>query len=273
MSIQINRGLILTGAMANPFHVTATIRPVLMGVATNLWRTLLAENVASYIDATRTGERVDADDHTTVSKSIHILGALWSRRMKEVEAATGDDRHRNPGTDLGMSIQILAHPDRPDAVLAIVRAEESVYYDTLLKMDGVADFSYWQAEYPPQGVTRPDWDARNDVWGRALLDGRSTTLGWTWKLLPWPVELTLPRWKAPGEPEQILAAMPNEEERAFNLARNIARRTVRFDMDDIGKSLREIERVRVEGLPAARELISPITLADLMGPPVEGPTS
>lgn len=274
MTLQIFRGLILTGAMANPFHLSATIHPALGDVAAQLWRTLLAESIASHIDATRAGARVNADDRDRVAKSIHLLGGLWRQRMNEVTAATMNDRERNPGTDLGMSIKIFAHPDRSDALLAVVRAEECAYYEALLAMDDVADFSYWRTEEAPDGVTDAAWEARNEVWGRALHKGTSSVLGWTWTLLNSPVEFALPSCQAAREPERILAALPSNEARAKRLAGKMARVSPTVDpRNNFSGWIKEHEAQVATLLPAARKLITAITVEDLTGAPAVGPTS
>lgn len=255
MTLHITRGLLLTGPAADMFALSAAMRPTLRGVAEDLYYAVIAGTVARHIDATRCGKPGGLDN---IRGLPDLVRAAQHRTSSDVTEATLDQVRRNPEFDLGVSVKVLAHPARRDALLAIVSTEHSEYTQALLALDGVQDYSWYSCETPP--VPTSEWDDRRATWTAALREGRSSDLGWTWSLVGNMPGMDLPFLRAHLDRDRVIAALPDEHDRAQALAGAL----VVLDPDvDVYTAVSQFMDRQREQLPHARAALRPITTADL----------
>lgn len=261
MTLHIPNGLKITGALASPFALSAAIRPLTRGVAADLWYSLLAGEVAERIDATRAGRGDDLDQFDERALRSHDLACAIARDLREhVDTATLDQVRRSPMHDLGFTIKVLAHPDDPAALLAIVHAERSAYRDALLNLDGVSEYGWWSTERPQSD----DWATRREVWSRALRAGIFSDEGWTWSLFGTILAQAVPELDERTDLERVVAALPDDEARAHALARRLT--TLPEDLlrsRDTSRIVRALTEQHQKNYEPALAMLAPITVDDL----------
>ena len=253
MSLHVPGGLLLTGPAADPLALPAALKPVLLDVADRLFHEALARRVAHHIDRVRLG----------------LPGLVATVRARGGPGCAGPPgqprdgvrhprRRRGSRADLGATVTILAHPDRDDAVLGIVRAERPELRAAVLAVDGIDEYAYLAADSPR--LSAREWQDRARVWSHALRDGRCTDLGWTWSLFGRYPEQTL-RCLAAPDANKLVAALPGDNDRATHLAGFLGN-TPKGANDDAALRARR-DRDTAVHLPTALAALAPITADDL----------
>lgn len=258
MSLHVPRGLLLTGPAANPFALSAHLWTVLRQRVRAEVVSKVAGDMATHVDAARAG--------FTASTSIELEGP---RTLAAVTAAVVDkvaeaaiSMRRSPEWDLSVSVKILAHPRDPGLLLGIVSAEQGWLRDLVLAAPGVREYRYYSVEHPPVG--EDEWADRARVWAAALRDGLWSDLGWEWSLLDPEPAVTLTRLVGRVQPEEVVAALPADADRAQVLAQYmLAGNGPAFDPADVMGSLRAWAAARDALAPSALARLAPITAADL----------
>ncbi|KRD45020.1 hypothetical protein ASE38_13525 [Cellulomonas sp. Root930] len=256
MSLHVPGGLLLTGRAADPLALPAALKPVLLDVADRLFHEALAARVAHHIDRVRLGLPGLVEAPAPAS----ALGALSRQVAVETVAAIRDDRARYGQADLAVTVTILGHPDRDDALLGIVHAERCELRDAVLAIDGIDEYAYVAVDSPRLGAH--EWQERARVWSHALRDGRYADLGWTWSLFGRYPEQTL-RCLAVPDTNKLVAALPAETDRARHLAGVLGNTRPMKDMNDVAAFQRRHEGDTASNLPTALAALAPITADDL----------
>ncbi|WP_421733941.1 hypothetical protein [Cellulomonas sp.] len=245
MSLHVPGGLLLTGRAAHPLALPALLKPVLLDVADRLFHEALATRVAHHIDRVRLG----LPGLVEQGRPASALGALVRQTAVETVAAIHDEHLRSQDVDLGVSVTILAHPDRDDALLGIIHAGRRELRDAVLAVDGIDEYSYLAVESPR--LAAHEWQERARVWSHALRDGRYADLGWTWSLFGRYPEQTL-RCLAAPDTNKLVAALPGEQDRARHLAGALSTAQPTKDANDVAALL-----------PTAYAALAPIGADDL----------
>jgi hypothetical protein len=257
MSLHVPGGLLLTGRAADPFALPAALQPVLLDVADSLFHEALAARVAHHIDRVRVG----LPGLVETAAPASVLGAIARQLAVEAVAAIRGDRSRRGATDLSVTVTILAHPDRADALLGIIHSGRPELRDAVLALDGVDEYAYVAVDSPRLGAQ--EWQERARVWAHALRDGRYADLGWTWSLFGRYPEQTL-RCLAVPDTNRLVAALPGEKDRARHLASVLGNTRPTKDVNDVAAFQRRHERDTAANLPTALAALAPITVADLV---------
>jgi hypothetical protein len=246
MSLHVPGGLLLTGPAAHPLALPHALKPVLLEVADRLFHEALASRVAHHIDRVRLG----LPGLVEARRPAAVLGALVRQTAVEAVAAIHDDGAHHPDVDLGVSVTILAHPDRDDALLGIVHAERRELREAVLALDGIDEYAYLAVE--SHRLDPQEWQERARVWSHALRDGRYADLGWTLSLFGRYPEQTL-RCLAAPDTNKLVAALPGEQDRAQHLAGVLGNTRPSKDANDLAALL-----------PTAYAALAPIGADDLV---------
>ena len=246
MSLYVSGGLLLTGPSARPLALPAALKPVLLEVADRLFHEALAARVAHHIDRVRLGlpGLVPAGSPATVLRAL-----IRQVAVEAVDAIRDEDAHHRV-LDLGVSVTILAHPERDDALLGIVHAGRTELRDAVLALDGIEEYAYRAEESPRLGAQ--EWQERARVWSHALRHGRYADLGWTWSLFGRYPEQTL-RCLAVPDTNKLIEALPGENDRARYLAGALGNTRSAKDANELAANL-----------PAVRAALAPIGADDLV---------
>lgn len=260
MTLHVPHGLLISGALTDPFALSRALRTVTNAVATELVYARLANLVAVHIDQVRAGLRGSADIAARLAQGGDLLTAAAESLRADIRSAAASP-YRSVD-DLSLEVRLLAHPDHADRTLAIVRAQASKFREAITSLPGVSEYAYYMCETAPVAPER--WSARKDVWTRALGPGFTSADAWIWSLYPdLPSGLaTFPMLDAPRARE-VLARIPDDAARTSRLAKALATPSREFGPHEMAALAEDLRAGAAAARPIAAPFIAPILASDL----------
>jgi hypothetical protein len=169
---------------------------------------------------------------------------------------------RSPEFDFGFDVSFCKIKGK---LLALYFTEQRDYVDIFMGMDQVEEYWYWNNADKPEELTDDVWDKRSADWKKALPTGipSDSCFG---------VEFVRKHLLAEYTVEEILEYIPNKEERADFIGRELLREEVvdfkgmkKEDVSEIMKKIEEFDEwlKTDEGVDALNEKIK-VVLTDMV---------
>ena len=139
-----------------------------------------------------------------------------------------ETQRRNPQLDFECQYVLLADPQDPEHLYAILYTERDAYTEIFAHAPGVRYFGYWNNTDRPADVSDDDWTARGATWDRVVGYASPASRGLSFELLGSYHTATPPLFG--DEAVKLLAYLPSDEQRLQNVRRALGDNTISADV-------------------------------------------
>lgn len=206
MTTKIHNGYKLNIAqLEDLFAFNRRLKELMLAENDKLYATRIARDATQSVDLATLG--LPSDEQKVRSGATHY--SHWVMHHQSRMSECKQSKTRDPLYDYDASWAVLPSPCGLLALLYVESSELAQIWDD---QQEVEPFPYWNNSDPEEGFTEEEWEARGNIWNKALGSGVPATHGLSFQIYG--------NYQGPEFPsvEDLAASAPALDERASSIA-------------------------------------------------------